>query len=54
LKLWKLLLSRQVVVDAFDPSLLVSEARTEVLDFRTMKEEELHEIRMPLNLKVGE
>mmetsp|Transcript_10054 Transcript_10054/g.18126 ORF Transcript_10054/g.18126 Transcript_10054/m.18126 type:complete len:492 (-) Transcript_10054:58-1533(-) len=43
----------QVVVDAFDPSLLVSEARTEVLDFRTMKEEELHEIRMPLNLKVG-
>lgn len=41
-------------MDAFDPSVLVSEARTEVLDFRTIKEEELYEIKMPLNQQIGE
>lgn len=44
----------QVVVDAFDPSVLVSDARTEVLDFRTIKEEQLHVINMPLNQQIGE
>mmetsp|Transcript_39558 Transcript_39558/g.101136 ORF Transcript_39558/g.101136 Transcript_39558/m.101136 type:complete len:360 (+) Transcript_39558:375-1454(+) len=42
----------QVVVDAFDPSVLVSDARTEVLDFRTIKEEQLHVINMPLNQQI--
>jgi hypothetical protein len=46
-------LSKQVVVDAFDPSVLVSDCATRVFDFSTMKEEELHDIHMPLDLLVG-
>lgn len=44
----------QVVVDAFDPSVLVSDCATRVFDFSTMKEEELHDIQIPLDLLVGE
>jgi hypothetical protein len=44
----------QVVVDAFDPSVLVSDCATRVFDFMTMKEEELHDIQIPLDLLVGE
>jgi histone-arginine methyltransferase CARM1 len=49
-----LLLRLQVVVDAFDPSVLVSDCATHVLDFATAKEEELYDISIPLNLTVGE
>jgi hypothetical protein len=49
---WFLLL--QVVVDAFDPSVLVSDCATHVLDFATVKEEELYDIHIPLNITVGE
>lgn len=41
-------------MDAFDPSVLVSDCATHVFDFSTMKEEELHDIRIPLDLLVGE
>lgn len=44
----------QVVVDAFDPSVLVSDCATHVLDFTSLKEDELHDIMIPLNLTVGE
>jgi histone-arginine methyltransferase CARM1 len=44
----------QVVVDAFDPSVLVSDCATHVLDFASIKEEELYDINIPLNLTVGE
>lgn len=44
----------QVVVDAFDPSVLVSDCATHVLDFATVSEEELYDINIPLNLTVGE
>lgn len=44
----------QVVVDAFDPSVLVSDCATRVFDFGTMKEEELYDISIPLSLTVGE
>lgn len=47
-------LCTQVVVDAFDPSVLVSDCATRVFDFSTMKEEELHDIQIPLDLLVGE
>eukprot|EP00775_Hariotina_reticulata_P011763 gene11763-11908_t len=43
----------QVVVDAFDPSVLVSDCATRVFDFATMKETELHDISIPLNLVVA-
>jgi len=43
----------QVVVDAFDPSILVSQPHTHVVDFRTVKEEELLQIRIPLDLGPG-
>jgi histone-arginine methyltransferase CARM1 len=43
-----------VVVDAFDPSVLVSDCATHVLDFASIKEEELYDINIPLNLTVGE
>lgn len=42
-----------MVVDAFDPSVLVSDCATRVFDFSTMKEEELYDIRIPLDLLVG-
>ncbi|XP_057539448.1 probable histone-arginine methyltransferase 1.4 [Amaranthus tricolor] len=38
----------QPVVDAFDPRLLVAPAICHVLDFNTIKEEELYEIDIPL------
>lgn len=41
-----------MVVDAFEASLLVSNCATRVLDFGTVEEEELHDIRIPLNLTV--
>lgn len=41
-------------MDAFDPSVLVSESYTHVIDFRSITEEELAEIRMPFNLQVGQ
>ena len=44
----------QVVVDAFDPALLVSGAATHVIDFASVAEAELHDIRIPLRLAVGE
>uniref|UniRef100_A0A061S8C2 type I protein arginine methyltransferase n=2 Tax=Tetraselmis sp. GSL018 TaxID=582737 RepID=A0A061S8C2_9CHLO len=44
---------QQVVIDAFDPRLLVSQPQTKVLDFRTIAEEDLYEIVMPLDLEVG-
>lgn len=44
----------QVVVDAFEPNILVSDCATKVFDFATMKEDELHDISIPLNLTVGE
>ncbi len=43
----------QVVVDAFDPTLLASTCVTKILDFLTIKEQELHDISMPLQLEVG-
>ncbi|KAG1670298.1 hypothetical protein FOA52_003648 [Chlamydomonas sp. UWO 241] len=43
----------QVVVDAFKPSTLVSSCATKVLDFLTVSESELHDISIPLSLKVG-
>ncbi|WIA08179.1 hypothetical protein OEZ85_007633 [Tetradesmus obliquus] len=43
----------QVVVDAFDPSVLVSDCATHVLDFATVSEEELYDINIPLNLTVA-
>ena len=43
----------QVVVDAFDPSALVSDIKTHVLDFATMKEDDLYNITMPLDVIVG-
>jgi hypothetical protein len=41
------------VVDTFDPSALVSDIKTEVLDFATMKEEDLYNITLPLDVLVG-
>ncbi len=41
----------QVVIDAFDPSLLTSDWNTKVLDFGTISEQELHVISLPLSLR---
>lgn len=38
----------QVVIDSFDPGLLVSAPVVKVLDFSTIKEEELYNIEIPL------
>eukprot|EP00879_Flechtneria_rotunda_P016020 GHRR01016756.1.p1 GENE.GHRR01016756.1~~GHRR01016756.1.p1 ORF type:complete len:244 (+),score=67.36 GHRR01016756.1:488-1219(+) len=43
----------QVVVDAFDPSVLVSDCASRIFDFATVKEEELHDINIFLSLTVG-
>ncbi|GIL64457.1 hypothetical protein Vafri_18372 [Volvox africanus] len=43
----------QVVVDAFDPSLLVTSCATRALDFGTLPEAELLDIDMPLELLTG-
>jgi hypothetical protein len=45
--------SSQVVVDAFDPGILVSGCATRVFDFATVSEAELHNIDIPLELTVG-
>lgn len=42
----------QVVVDAFDPSLLVSNYATRMLDLLSVKEEDLLDITIPLSLTV--
>jgi hypothetical protein len=47
-------LVKQVVVDAFDPGVLVSDISTKVLDFRTVQDSELHDISIPLDYTVGE
>lgn len=44
---------QQVVVDAFDPSLLVSGCATRVFDFSTISESELHDFEVPLQLTVA-
>ena len=44
----------QVVVDAIDPSCLVSGCATRQFDFLEMQEEELYNIVIPLDLEVGE
>lgn len=43
----------QVVVDAFDTSILVSSCETKVFDFGTCHEPELHDIQLPLRMQVG-
>lgn len=42
----------QVVVDAFDPNLLVSSCATKVFDFLTVSEADLTDISIPLSLQV--
>lgn len=42
----------QVVVDAFDPSILITERAIKEFNFHTVREEELHNILMPLRLPV--
>ena len=43
----------KVVVDAFDPSLLVSNTNIHVMDFSSMAEEELYDIYIPLKFDLG-
>ena len=43
----------KVVVDAFDPSLLVSNTNIHVMDFSTMAEEELYDVHIPLQFDLG-
>lgn len=43
----------QVVVDAVDPQLLVSDCVTRTFDFDTIREEELHDIVIPLHLDIA-
>ena len=45
--------SAQVVVDAIDPSVLVSRAETKLYDFGAIEEEELHDITIPLDLQIS-
>lgn len=40
-------------MDAFDPSILVSNCSTKVLDFATISDTDLHEIVLPLQLTVA-
>lgn len=49
----RLLADLQVVVDAVDPSLLASTSTNKTFDFGTIREEELHDIEIPLALEVG-
>lgn len=44
----------QVVVDAIDPSVLVSACASRQFDFLEMQEQELHNVVIPLDLEVGE
>lgn len=43
----------QVVVDAFDPSLLVSAPVMKVVDFSETTEEDLYDIEIPLVFTIG-
>ena len=43
----------QVVVDAIPPQCLVSTCATREFDFQTIREEELHDFTIPLDLPVG-
>lgn len=43
----------QVVIDAFDPGLLVSHTNSHVIDFMTATENDLLDIHIPLDLKAG-
>ena len=45
--------STQVVVDAIDPSVLVSRAETKLYDFGAIEAEELHDISIPLDLQIS-
>lgn len=42
-----------MVVDAFDPSVLVTGIVCREFDFNTVREEELHQVIMPFSLPVG-
>lgn len=44
----------QVVVDAVDPSVLVSRTETKLYDFGAIDEEELHDIVVPLDFQISE
>ncbi|KAI7726465.1 hypothetical protein M8C21_018355, partial [Ambrosia artemisiifolia] len=44
----------QPVVDAFDPKLLVAPSVSHVIDFTTVKEEDLYEINIPLKFTASE
>lgn len=43
----------QVVIDSFDPGLLVSAPVVKVLDFSTVKEEDLYNIEIPLLFNIS-
>lgn len=43
----------QVVVDAIDPSAIVSNCATKTFDFGSIKESELTDITIPLQLQIG-
>lgn len=43
----------QVVIDSFDPGLLVSSPNVKVLDFSTIREEELYDIEIPLEFTIS-
>ncbi len=42
----------QVVVDAFDQGVLASTCGTKIIDFGTVKESDLHDMSIPLQLQV--
>lgn len=42
----------QVVVDAIDPRVLVSECATRAFNFDSIDEKELHEINIPLSFQI--
>lgn len=44
----------QVVIDAIDPSSIVSHSTTKTFDFATIKEEDLHDFSIPIDLATGE
>ena len=44
----------QVVVDAIDPSVIVSQSASKVLDFGSVTEPELTNFSIPLELQIGQ
>lgn len=50
---WLVPLFEQVIVDAIDPSAIVSNCATKTFDFGSIKESELTNITIPLQLQVG-